>query len=390
VEDVIAMYEQSLAIDPQQPEVTAALARLTTPATRSLLDDTKAPEIKLISPNVTRSFTIESDNSVIDIVGKAIDSSGIDRVVINGRQVQRIESDGLFVAEVELKSGADNLVIEATDKKNNKAVAKYTIDVTGKDGVKAPSPPPDAAAIVKSEPKYYAVLIAENDYIDNAIPDLQKPVQDALELRKILLEKYTFEPENIDTVFNSSREAIMMAIARRANAMTDHDNLLIFYAGHGIAVKDRFGNNDGFWIPSAARKGQEFTYVSQGDINSVIKRSNAKHILLIADACFSGSFIRMETRDINTEATKDIVRQFEVPSRKVMASGSLEPVPDESVFLRYLSNKLKENKDKYVAADDLFMRIKPAIINNSTTLPQFASIINTGDEGGQFILIKRQ
>jgi uncharacterized caspase-like protein len=115
-------------------------------------------------------------------------------------------------------------------------------------------------------------------------------VKDAKELRSILQSTYTFNPKNIDTLFNSSREDIMMTLIKKCGSLTENDNLLIFYAGHGIAEKDKFGDVDGYWIPSSARKGNNSTYISSDDINKALKRSNSKHILVVADACFSGAF----------------------------------------------------------------------------------------------------
>ena len=177
----------------------------------------------------------------------------------------------------------------------------------------------------------------------------------------------------------------MQAIVQRCNSLTENDNLIIFYAGHGIAEKDKFGDVDGYWIPSSAKKGLNASYISADDINKAIKRSNAKHILVIADACFSGAF----TRELPAEASKEIKKQYSVTSRKVMASGNLEPVPDNSKFIYYLKQKLGQNTEKYLTAKELFDSFYKAILSNSENLPQYAAIRNVGDEGGEFIFIKK-
>ncbi|OYX90773.1 MAG: hypothetical protein B7Y76_15145, partial [Sphingobacteriia bacterium 35-40-5] len=207
----------------------------------------------------------------------------------------------------------------------------------------------------------------------------------ATELKNILQANYTFAPKNIETLYNKSREEIMQALVVKSNAMGENDNLLIFYAGHGIAEKDKFGDVDGYWVPSSAKKGLNASYISADDINKALKRSNAKHILVVADACFSGAF----TRSLSSDASIGVQKQYSVPSRKIMASGNLEPVPDNSKFVYYLKKNLKENKEKYLTAKKLFDSFYEAILNNSETSPQYAAIKNVGDEGGEFVFIKK-
>ena len=71
-----------------------------------------------------------------------------------------------------------------------------------------------------------------------------------------------------------------------------------------------------------------------------------------------------------------------------MTNGILEQVPDKSVFLEYLIKRLEENKEKYLSSEVLFSSFKTAVMNNSATIPQFGTIQNVGDEGGDFIFIR--
>jgi hypothetical protein len=77
------------------------------------------------------------------------------------------------------------------------------------------------------------------------------------------------------------------------------------------------------------------------------------------------------------------------PSRKAMTSGSLKEVPDKSVFLLYLNKRLKENTRPYISAEELFSSFKNAVLNNSPNTPLYGEIKDTGDEGGDFIFVKR-
>jgi tetratricopeptide (TPR) repeat protein len=374
------VYNQVLIINSNQPDVKEALQRLE--QKQVIVTDNKPPVIELLSPQTTRGLNIVSANENTEIIGRAKDDSGLDRVTING-QIIKTEEDGIFISTLPLKAGTNEILITATDKQGNKAEKTFTL--TGNSNAKQDNTPVEIVMPASGVPQYHAILIAAQKYEDKSIPSLENPVKDAKELRTILQDNYTFRSENIDTVYNRSREEIMQVIVQKCNKLTENDNLLIFYAGHGIAEKDKFGDVDGYWIPSSAKKGLNASYISADDINKALKRSNSKHILVIADACFSGSF----TRTLGTDASAGIQKQYSVPSRKVMASGNLEPVPDNSRFIYYLKKNLKENKEKYLTGEKLFDSFKDAVRNNSDTSPQYAAIKNVGDEGGEFVFIRK-
>ena len=50
---------------------------------------------------------------------------------------------------------------------------------------------------------------------------------------------------------------------------------------------------------------------------------------------------------------------------------------------------MNNNKEKFFSASQLFQSIEQPVSNNSKSLPQFGVIQNVGDEGGDFIFIKR-
>jgi len=114
---------------------------------------------------------------------------------------------------------------------------------------------------------------------------------------------------------------------------------------------------------------------------------NSKHTLLIADACFSGGIFK--TRAPFNNATLDIANMIKRPSRKAITSGSLTTVPDKSVFMKYLLKALDENENKFYPTEELFDEIRMAMKNNADTKPQYGEIQKVGDEGGNFVLIRK-
>lgn len=230
---------------------------------------------------------------------------------------------------------------------------------------------------------YYALIIGVDDYADEGIPDLDKPVEDAKRLKEALIANYTFEPNNVEFIENPTRADIVNAFAG-FKKLTDDDNLLVFYAGHGNYDADL---NMGYWLPSDAQKNSPANWLENSTIQTYLKGIKARHILLITDACFSGSIF--STRAIENEASRTIRETYKKPSRKAMTSSGVEVVPDQSVFLDILVKTLERNEEKYTTASDLFYDFREVITNNSQTEPLYSVIQDTGDELGEFIFIKR-
>ena len=67
----------------------------------------------------------------------------------------------------------------------------------------------------------------------------------------------------------------------------------------------------------------------------------------------------------------------------------LTEVPDKSSFAKYLIQQLDRNKEQYFSAERLYSTIRPAVISNSEAIPQYGEIRNVGDQGGDFIFIRK-
>jgi hypothetical protein len=117
--------------------------------------------------------------------------------------------------------------------------------------------------------------------------------------------------------------------------------------------------------------------------------------LLVADACFSGDIFRGSTVSVPFEESEKYYKEVHgLASRQAMTSGGLEPVMDggkdgHSIFAYYFLKTLGDNEKKWFDVSELYTKIKIPVINNSDQTPKLAPVKNTGDEGGQFIFIKK-
>jgi hypothetical protein len=238
---------------------------------------------------------------------------------------------------------------------------------------------------IYSLPKYHALIIGVSEY-QHAGPGLQNlemPVKDAEELYTLLTGRYAFEPANVMLLKNPTHEEIVNQFERLAETVKEKDNLLIFYAGHGIYDKAK---DFGYWLPADAKISSRSAWISNSIIKDYIGAIKAKHILLLTDACFGGSIFKTRS------AANTIMRfneAYKNTSRKALTSGNLTEVPDNSVFLKFLLKTLYENNDVFLPASSLFSRIYEPIVNNAAATPQFGVVQGTGDEGGDFVFIRK-
>ena len=235
--------------------------------------------------------------------------------------------------------------------------------------------------------KNYALIIGVNNYEDPTMTDLDNPINDAETLMNTLTSLYTFDKANIMVLKDPKRDNIIDALDHFSETVSEKDNLLIFYAGHGL-WDERL--RTGYWLPSDARKDSRSDWFSNNDLVGYIGGIQSKHTLLIADACFSGGIFK--TREAFTGVTSATLELYKMPSRKAMTSGTMDTVPDKSVFIQYLVKRLVENTKPFLSSEELFSSFKAAVINNSPNnqVPQFGDIRETGDEGGDYIFIRKK
>ena len=356
-------------------------------AQKESVPDNTPPVIFITTPDLSVSDKTIVENKDILIRGKAEDKSGIYEVAVNGEEAH-LKSDGSFQAKVLLGMGENRITVQALDPKRNIGSKTLIIErIPGKLDKTKQVPgnkvePDETGSSTKT--RYYALLIGINDYEDPLINDLDNPVNDTKKLYEILKTGYSFNEEDITMLVNATREDIISSFDKLETKLTENDNLLVFYAGHGY-WDEKTGK--GYWFPADAKYNNTANWIRNSTISGYISGIRSKHTLLIADACFSGGIFK--TRAAFSGASRAINRLHELPSRKAMTSGTLKEVPDKSVFIYYLTKNLQENQEEFLPAEKLFFGFKSAVLNNSENIPQFGVIKNAGDEGGDFIFIKR-
>ena len=168
------------------------------------------------------------------------------------------------------------------------------------------------------------------------------------------------------------------------------DNVLIYYAGHGYLDKDA---DEGFWLPVDAKDSVEnqSSWIATDRVVGQIRAMEAKHVMIVADSCFSGTLTRGLKIEQRTPAWFE--KMVKKKARTALTSGGLEPVMDSgsgnnSVFASSFLSILRDN-DGVLDASQLFSQLRPKVMVNSDQTPEYGDIHRAGHDGGDFLFVKQ-
>jgi WD40 repeat protein len=175
-----------------------------------------------------------------------------------------------------------------------------------------------------------ALIFATNIY--DSFSELVNPVLDASTLAEELQSNYFVQTELI--INPTLKEAIEKIREYAKLEYGKNDNLLIFFAGHGI-YDEVF--KEGYVISRDSKSDDvaKTSYLSHSNLRTMVNNIPSDHILLVMDVCFGGTFdpiIASKSRaaDMYTEVTNEefIQRKKKYKTRLYLTSGGKEYVPD--------------------------------------------------------------
>ena len=236
--------------------------------------------------------------------------------------------------------------------------------------------------------KYYALIIGNNEY--EFLPDLMTAEADATALAKVLREDYGFE---VELLLNADRRTILRSLAKLRRKLTEEDNLLVYYGGHGILDQD---SERGYWLPVDAEENFDDSWITNGRITDLLKAIPAWHVLVMADSCYSGAILREAAAPVEVSGDrKALLERLAIKkSRTVMSSGGLEPVADgggsgHSVFANAFLSALADNRN-VMETQRLFTVLREKVAINADQTPEYADVRKAGHDGGDFIFVRKR
>ena len=348
------------------------------------VEDVKKPVIQIIAPSVPDGTTYKTDNPRIELIGKVEDLKGVGSVIVNNQtsniiNTTKTDETGVFKIVFFLASGINKISLSAFYRENNQ-------DSSIEKNIQMEYETPEASLAnkIKNESLYYGLIIAINEYQDSTFSYLENPINQAGKLVDLLVTSYSFFPENITFIKNAERRDIIQALDELTKKITPKDNLLIFFSGHSYWIE---ASNVGFWLPADAIESSRGQWFSNSTLVDYIREIRAKHTLIIADACFSGSVFKPRPDIISRKQIMEDL--YELPSRKAITSDTHTKDPDQSSFTRLLTEELSENKELLISSEQIFSRFIIAAANENGCIPTFGEIINVGDKDGAFVFIKK-
>ena len=137
-------------------------------------------------------------------------------------------------------------------------------------------------------------------------------------------------------------------------------------------------------------------WVSNNDITTMLRAIRAKHIMVVADSCYSGTLVRATSARMETarERAAWVKRMVRKRGRTALVSGGLEPVTDSgsgghSVFAGAFLAALRENTG-VIDGQTLYQTIKRPVVLNAHQTPQYSDIRLAGHEGGDFVFVRKR
>jgi Caspase domain len=240
--------------------------------------------------------------------------------------------------------------------------------------------------------RFVALLFAAQDYqAGTGVPDLKTPNHDVAEIGEVLEDQYGFD---VQVFLDVTRGDIFTAIEQLSGELTEDDVVLLYYAGHGVLRSDE---KLGYWLPVDADQKISTNWVSTADVSAKVRAMRARHVLLIADSCYAGQFVREVDRDTPLDAPvgpEEATALASSRSRWVITSGGNEPVSDGgadgmSVFGYFLKETLRTSKDRYVVPDRFFPLLRSAVVENSDQTPVQGKLDEGTQMNGQPVLINQ-
>lgn len=331
--------------------------------------DLNAPQITILEPlvkdgaaRVTREF--------VTIKGSVFDETGVYALKLNGDKLN-IENGTDFNIGLKLVPGKNEFTMEAVDVNDMSVIKKFTIEYNDK----------QEDDEIDFSSQNYLMVIAIDQYKD--WNKLYNAVSDAQAVTEKLQRNYNFKEENTFRLYDTdaTKQGMINLFKKAIEKVGPNDRLLIYFSGHGFYDGVL---NEGYWIPVDAGRGMESDYLPNTLLVKMMKQMPAKHVFVVADACFSGSLFVDNTIRANLD------NAAQKKSRWGLASGRLEYVDDGKrgssspfclAILEYLDNNTKSRSTAF----EMINYVRNKVSEESKQVPVGSTIGNAGDEGGDYI-----
>ncbi len=248
--------------------------------------------------------------------------------------------------------------------------------------------------------RYHALVVGLERY--EHWDNLESPHEDAREIASLLSENYGF---STTVILDASAQDILSTLNDLREEIGKHDNVLIYFAGHGQlrkAVAEE--SQHGYWLPVNAQRDRTTFWLPNSQINEQLALLPARSVLVVADSCYAGAMSTDPASMLLGESGELSDRLIELGlerrARYILSSGGLHPVLDQgegghSLFANAMIDVLKGDRE-ILREQDLFREISDQVAERAKRLgfeqrPELRPIRAAGhNPGGSFFFVRRQ
>jgi hypothetical protein len=353
------------------------------------------PELRTMRDGKGVRASVTTDRPLV--VGRVVSETELVTFTVNDR-AEKLLANNVFRTEVALARPEEPIRLAAVDRQGRRGSVEFVIARVAPAPTPGPGPEssvglPRSGAV--SFGKYHALVIGNNDY--KQMRALKTAVADAREVARVLELDYGFQ---VRLLVNASRYEILAALNDMREKLTEKDNLLIYYAGHG-ELDER--NQRGYWLPVDAEPNSTTNWISNIAITDVLNSMTVQQLLVVADSCYAGTLTRSSVGRLEGglsegERTRLLSVMAKQRSRMVLTSGGVEPVLDSaggihSAFAQAFLGVLRSNVG-LLPGQELFghLRLRVASVADRVQMrqvPEYAPIKFAGHESGDFVFVRK-
>lgn len=360
------------------------------------------PRISIIAPKLaltragTLSAPILAQMPTYQVMGRVSAPGGLRSLRVNGQEYKdKVDEDGIFEAEVAVGEGDTPVEVQAIAQDGSSTLESFVLANA------APDQDVEVAKRVTSKlfqrrmrkdlGNFHALVIGNADYAEFA--DLKTAVNDARAVADTLRERYGYK---VTLLTDATGAQIVQALSELTTQLKPVDNLLIYYAGHGQL--DAQGN--GYWVPVEGKPNDSQSWIANKVVTDFVGATQARHVLIVADSCYSGSLSGNAIRPLPLDAREeDLLFVSRVRARTVITSGGLEPVVDDgggghSIFAGAFLQALRSNEG-LTEGMRMFQGVRSQVVKRARALgvrqqPSYSALKFAGHEGSEFFFLPRE
>jgi tetratricopeptide (TPR) repeat protein len=333
------------------------------------------PVIDITTPYTSdnNEIFLDFDVPTVYLEGKVADESFIKQISVEGvdaRFTQNQENPN-FSVKVDI-GGKDFIKFKATDIYGNTAEKSYKINR-------------ETAKIMATNPmgKTWVIFIDNSNY--ESFASLNGPEKD-INTMKASFSKYDIHNVIVKKNLTKVQMERFFSIELRDMVKNNKVNsLLVWYAGHG-----KFINETGYWIPTDAKRDDEFSYFNINSLKSSMQSYSkyVTHVLVVTDACESGPSFYAAMRGAKKRECGDY-QATKFKSSQVFSSSGYELASENSPFTKTFARSLDYNTNSCIAIDNIVISVTETVGQASKSAPKFGKIPGLQDDDGTFFFMKK-